>query len=243
MEEIKYRRSKLLVQTIPKGTLLFRLVNHPSDDVRGVPLSDGTRCITPNYNVFFFPNPFAGKVMLNVWATGFDKIRVYILKKDVKVLRLLLPAKQTRISKNTRRNFIGRCAWLSKGCLPKPLKNYDPCMGSFMIKNHPDVVGMISVAPGDLTRLQTGMKTMKQSKKKYFHLAKDALGIESIPELILHPLTTRPQKDIIVKEGDVLETNFELMKSYSFKDEDQIRSFMDKHAVYDPDTFFYTYKE
>ena len=243
MEEIKYRRSKLLVQTIPKGTLLFRLVNHPSDDVRGVPLSDGTRCITPNYNVFFFPNPFAGKVMLNVWSAGFDRIRIYILKKDVKVLRLLLPAKQTRISKNTRRNFIGRCKWLSKGCLPKPLNNYDPCMGSFMIKNHPDVVGMMSVAPGDLTRLQTGMKTMKQSKKKYFHLAKDALGIESIPELILHPLTTRPQKDIIVKEGDVLETNFELMKTIHLSKEDELRSFMDKHAVYNPETFFYTYKE
>lgn len=243
MEEIKYRRSKLLVQTIPKGTLLFRLVNHPTDDVRGVPLGDGTRCITPNYNVFFFPNPFAGKVMLNVWSAGFDRIRIYILKKDVKVLRLLLPAKQTRVSKNTRRNFIGRCGWLSKGCLPKKLKPYDPCMGNFMIKNHPDVVGMIDLAVGDYGRLQNGLKTMKQSKKKYFHLAKDAIGIESIPEIIMHPLTVRPQKDIIVKEGDVLETNFELMKTIHLSKEAELIEFMETHAVYNPETFFYTYKE
>lgn len=243
MEEIKYRRTKLLVQTIPKGTLLFRLVKQPIDDVRGVLLSDGTRCITPNYNVFFYPNPFAGKIMLSDWMKEFDTIHLYILKKDVKVLRLLLPSKYGRLTKNTKRNFITRCENVSKGCLPRPLNPYDICMNKTLIEKHPEIVGTMSVVPGDRKRLYAGLKTLRQSKKKYFHLAKDTFGVESIPELVLHPLHSRPSKDVIVKEGDILETNFELLKSFSLANESKLHTFMDKHAVYNPDTFFYTYKE
>ena len=57
MEEIPYRNTKILIQTIPKGTLIFRAAEAVENDLRGVPLGDGTRCIIPNFNVFFYPNP------------------------------------------------------------------------------------------------------------------------------------------------------------------------------------------
>jgi hypothetical protein len=242
MEEISYRRSKLLVQTIPKGTLLFRLVKFPSDDIRGVPLKDGTRCITPHSNVFFYPNPFVGKIVLAEWFKDVNKVRVYILKKDVKVLRLLTPSKQNRLARTTKRNFIRNCNTVSKGCLPRKQNVYDPCMSDSLLKKHPEIVGILSLSIGDTVRYQQ-RKAKTQRNSKYFHSATDSSGIEGIPELALHPLTTRPQKDVIVKEGDTLETNFELMKSFPTAEEDKLRTFMDKHTVYDPATFFYRYIE
>ena len=240
MEEISYRRSKLLVQTIPKGTLLFRLVKFPSDDTRGILRKDGTRCITPHSNVFFYPNPFVGKIVLEEWFKEMKDIHVYILKKDVKVLRLLSPSQQNRFAMRTKRNFIRPCNKVPKGCLPRTGTEYDPCMGDLLTKKHPEIVGILSLSAGDAIRLRK-QKQKTRRNSKYYHTAKDSTGFEGIPELILHPLTSRPQKDIIVKEGDVLETNFELMKTYSLSDEDQIRSFMDKHTVYDPATYFYRY--
>ncbi|NDB83017.1 MAG: hypothetical protein EB127_09810, partial [Alphaproteobacteria bacterium] len=96
MEEIPYRNTKLLLQTIPKGTLLFRLVKRPLDDTRGVPLDDGTRCIIPNYNVFFYPNPFVVKLTIGKWIKNEDVghyIYVYTLTNDIKVLKLIKPSK------------------------------------------------------------------------------------------------------------------------------------------------------
>ena len=64
METIRYRNTEILVKTIPKNTLLFRLPKNIEDDFKGVKLPDGTRCLTPNYNVYFHPNPFAGSIAL-----------------------------------------------------------------------------------------------------------------------------------------------------------------------------------
>ena len=242
MEEISYRRSKLLVQTIPKGTLLFRLVKFPSDDTHGVLRKDGTRCITPHSNVFFYPNPFVGKIVLEEWMKDIHRVRVYILKKDVKVLRLISPAKQNRLARTTKRNFIRNCNTVPKGCLPRKQNVYDPCMGEMLAKKHPEIVGILALSVGDVVRYQQ-RKKKTQRNSKYYHDATDSSGLQGIPELILHPLTTRPQKDVIVKEGDMLETNFELMKTFSLADEDKLRTFMDKHTVYDSATYFYRYIE
>lgn len=237
-----------MVKTIPKGTLLFRLVKHPEDDTRGVPIGEGKRCIIPNHNVFFYPNPFVGKIGLGIWIKDETKIRVYILKHDVKVLWLLTPSPYARVSKNTKRNFIKRCSKVPSGCLPpKPtgiLAAYNPCVSETIIKKYPDVVGMIALAFGDSIRINEGYrkKTIKKNRK-YFYFANDAIGTHSIPELILHPLRTRPSEDLIVEDTTKLDTNFELLKTLSLKDEEKVRSFMDNHALYNPETYFYTYKE
>jgi hypothetical protein len=249
METIPYRKSKLYVKTIPKGTLLFRLVKKVNqDELRGIPIEDDKRCIIPNHNVFFYPNPFVAKVALQLWVKYSKFMNVYILKKDVKVIWLLEPSKYSRVSKNTKRNFIKRCATIKKkNCLPnKPsgiLGNFNPCFSDTIIKRHPDIVGMIGLSENDGARIREGIQTNKFKRVlKYFHLAKDANGSNSIPELILHPLVSRPSKDVIVSPTDKLENNYEYYKTFSTDDQDKLRDFMEKYAVYNPDTLFYTMK-
>lgn len=248
METIPYRRGKLEVKTIPKGTILFRLIKEPENDTRGVPLDDGTRCITPNQNVFFYPEPFSGKLTWETWLQskgnwvgGLKKIIVYELTHDVKILWLLLPSKYSRGSKKTKRIFIKACSSVPQGCLPKPRNAFDPCISDMIIKKYPEIVGMMGIAHADGVLLRKGMKRNRkvtQRVQKYMHFAKDAKGSNSTPELILHPLVRRPQKDVIVHEGDVLENNYKQIGVYNLGDEQALRNLMEK-LHYNPETFFY----
>jgi hypothetical protein len=237
-----------MVKTIPKGTLLFRLVNRINkDETRGVKIGEDERCIIPNHNVFFFPNPFAASIGINTWATNSKNMLVFLLEKDVKVLWLLKPSKHSRLSKNTKRNFIKRCSTVKRGCMPNKktgmLAAYNPCVSDTIIKKFPDVVGMISIAFGDAYRFEKGIPTLNSKKSKYFHLAEaEHVGVPSIPELVLHPLALRPQKEVIVHSGDKLDNNYSLLKKFSLDDEAKIIKFMENHAVYNPDTFFYQFK-
>jgi hypothetical protein len=248
METILWRRKKIEVKTIPKGTILFRLIKHPENDTRGIPLEDGTRCITPNQNIFFYPEPFTGKLTWETWLKskgnwvgGLKTIIVYELTHDVKILWLLLPSKNTRGAKATERNFIKRCSTIPQGCLPKARNTFDPCVSDTIVKKYPEIVGMIGIANADSVLLRKGMKRnrkMTQRVQKYMHFAKDANRANSTPELILHPLVRRPAKDVIVHEGDVLENNYKQIGVYNLEDEQALKNFMAK-LHYNPDTFFY----
>lgn len=243
METVPYRRTKLSVRTFPAGTLLFRLVQRPTDDLRGVLLPDGTRCITPNYNVYFYPNPFAGKLALEQWLSQYKNVTVYILTKDVKVLWLLKPSKYSRGTKDTKRNFIKKCSLVPRGCLPQKGDWYNPCLSDTMIEKYPDIVGMVALAKQDSIKMQSNLSRKTKKIRSYFHSATDELKNKSVPELILHPLAKRPSKDVIVSEGDKLENNYKQIKSISTDNISKLVDFMDKHAVYNSETFFYTYKE
>ena len=236
METILYRRRKLEVKTIPKGTLLFRLVRNAEDDLRGVELEDGTRCITPNQNVFFYPDPFTGKVALGKWFRDLKIVTVYKLVRDVKVLWLLSPSKNTRLAKNTQRNFLKPCSKVPKGCLPRARNDYDACLSSTIIKKYPEIVGMAEISINDARILKRQHKT--QRNRKYMRMTTDASGTKSVPELVLHPLVQRPPKDVIVREGDTLENNYQKVGEYKLADEPALRALLDK-AKFNPDTFFY----
>lgn len=242
---VLYRRSPIMVTTIPKGTLLFRMVVHPEDDVKGVLLNSGKRCITPNYNVYFHPNPFIGSFALKEFIGEYGKtISVYILKHDVKVLKLIKPSKHTRRDKNNN-TFIKRCSTVKKGCLPKKGREWDPCMSPALIKNYPDVVGMLAISIGDNAAYKRALKSklVTQKVKTYINPVTDAREVTGIPELILHPLKTRPQTDIISDDSVVHDTNYELITKFNRQDTEKILSFMKRHATYDPETHFYTYKQ
>jgi hypothetical protein len=249
METIPYRKSKILIQTIPKDTLMFRMTNKTENDIRGIPREDGTRCIIPNFNVFFYPNPFTGKVALKRWTSSLNRVQVYKLIKDIKVIRLLKPGKHTRATKNTQRNFIKRCSTVRQGCLSQKNSqgthaSFNPCLSDTMIKKFPDVVGMLAIAYTDSRRLSKGIKQDKRatSNLKYIHNAKDESGVESVPELILYPLAKRSPTDVIVKPEDELDNNYELLKTFNLNDENKLRSFMDKETTYDPNTYFYMHR-
>jgi hypothetical protein len=244
MEEILYKKQKLKVKIIPKNTLLFRLTKSPDNDLRGVPIDDSTRCITPNFNVFFHPNPFIGYYMYkDYWKDTGTTVNIYMLEKDIKVLMLIEPSKYSRMTNKTKRNFLKQCSDVPKGCMPKPGNSYDPCFSQTLIKKYPDIVGMISLAPGDNKLLNKAKK--RGIPKKTMRIldsqkAKDSFGINEIPELILHPLIKRPSKQIIVHPEDKLENNYKLLKKMNFN-EDELHKFMNKFTKYDPTTFFYVY--
>lgn len=243
-ESIPFRRGTIPIKTIPKGTLLFRLVKDPKNDTRGIPTEEGERCMHPNFNVYFYPNPFNAKIALDLWVTKLKDMRVYILTKDVRVINLTSPSKYSRTYKNKKGRFIKRCSRVPKGCLPRAMNHYDPCVSKSVIEKHPEVTGMITIPHADAVRAQQGLKrkTMR-NKLKYFKFAKDSDGNEAVPELVLHPLSPRPSKEFLVKDSDTLKNSYKLLKSFKTDDEKSLMNFMDKHAVYNPDSFFYTYKE
>jgi hypothetical protein len=246
MEEIPYRNTKLLIQTIPKGTLLFRLVKRPLDDLRGVQLDDGTRCLIPNYNVFFYPNPFTVKLTVGKWSDiqeAGNTMYAYILTKDVRVIKLLKPSRYSRGNKGTKRSFLKTCSNVPKGCMPRSLSWYDPCLSDTIVKKYPDVVGMMGIPAADARALKKSLKKTSKRVSKFFKMAEDSLGVQGIPELVLHPLSKRPAKDIITNESDSLENNYKVLTKFNINDEAKLLTFMEKHTVYNPDTFFYTYTE
>ena len=237
--EVPYRRSRLMVKVIPKGTLLFRFTKSPQNDLRGIPVDSG-RCMTPNFNVFFHPNPFIGYHLYHDYRKEIgETVYIYILTRDIKVLWLLEPSKHSRMTRK-KKTFIKECSRVPRGCMPRAGNSYDPCMSDTMVKKYPDIVGMISLAAGDDKMLRKAEKRgISKKVKSYFHKARDSFTIHSVPELILHPLTKRPSKEFIVHENDVLENNYKLLKKMKYSEENLI-SFM-KNAVYDPKTYFYVY--
>jgi len=241
MDTILYRRSKLLVKTIPKDTLLFRIVSKPEDDLRGVSIGDGKRCLTPNYNVFFHPNPFMGTLSLKGHIQNKQKlIHVYKIKDDIKVLWLINPSNYSRRTKNSKSMFIKRCSTVKKGCLPKEGREYDPCVSKTIIDKYPDVVGMIVISIGDTRELKKGLNKT-QRLQRYFKFAKDSRGISGVPELILHPLKKRPSEDLLIKNSDHLENNYEEIAKFDRFNYNQLEEFMNKHARYNPETYFFNY--
>lgn len=244
METIPYRRSKLDVITIPKGTLLFRLLKDQENDMRGVPIEDGMRCLTPNFNVFFYPNPFAAQLAFEKYLKDYDSyVYVYILNKDIKVLSLIKPSKYSRAEKFKKGLFIKRCSTVRKGCLPRKQNEYDMCLSDTIIEKFPEIVGTIAVVASDGRLIKKNLDKPKNvTLRRFFKNAEDATGTKTIPELALHPLVLRPAKDVITKEGDVLETNYRLFKKFDRRDQKSIIDFMDTKTVYNPNTFFFSYK-
>jgi hypothetical protein len=109
-----------------------------------------------------------------------------------------------------------------------------------MIKKYPDVVGIMSIAWADNHHIDNNLRKT-QKLKKYFKQANDSRGKLGIPELILHPLKVRPQKDLITTESDQLENNYEQIGKFLRNDTLSMERFMEKHTTYNPDTFFYKY--
>jgi hypothetical protein len=243
MESIPYRNGELLVKTIPKGTLLFRLTKTPTNDTRGVPVTKSTRCITPNFNVYFHPNPFVGHHIYKEYAEEVgDTVYIYVLTKDIKVILLVNPSKYTRMDRLKKGIFLKPCSTVRKGCMPSKGKDYDACLSDTIIKKFPDIVGMLGISVGDNSLMRKAMlRGIRAKTQKMFKKVKDASNHMGIPELILHPLTKRPAKDIVVSNETELNTNYTLLKKVPYN-EDALHTFMNKHATYNPDIYFYTYK-
>jgi hypothetical protein len=244
METVPYRNTTLIVKTIPKGTLLFRLAKNIENDLRGVPIEDGKRCITPHFKVFFYPNPFAAELAFEKYLDEFDKNSyVYILTEDIKVFSLLKPSPYTRRDKTRKAFFLKRCSTVKKGCMPRPMNDYDACFSDTIIKKYPTIVGYVANVHSDTISMKRNLGKPQNSKyRKYFQYAEDAANTKSVPELAIYPLAERSTKDVLVGPNDPLQNTYKLFKTFNRNDKKTIMAFMDKHATFDPETFYYTYK-
>lgn len=235
---------KLHYTTLKKGTLLFRLVSNPSHDLNGPLMENGKHCLTENYNVFFYPNPFVGKIILSGKSfKDIDKIHIYKLKYDVKVLNLLGPSRLTRGHKvESKQKTLRTCSKARKGCLPLKGREFDPCFTSSFMKEHPTVLGMVSIAFNDSRSLAKNQSKITEVMKPYIHTKKDVNGLSGIPEIMLYPLKQRHIGDIISEPNEKLDNIYEVVDVLPIK-EDELIHFMKSHAIYEPRTSFYIYNE
>jgi hypothetical protein len=217
-----FGRKKVPIITIPKDVLIFRVVENHMTDFIGVPVKDGT-CISPQYNVFFYFNPFAAEIF-SKYFTHIPNIQVYKLKHDVKIVSLISPSNLTRSSKHDERGIIKRCDKTRKSCL-KP-KGYDACLSDTFVKNYPDIVGNIALAAKDSAILNLKMnKGTLKNVKHHIHLVSDSRGIKGSPELSLYPLSKRQTSSINITDP------VEWMKTQDFNYEHVATLPRDKNAL------------
>ena len=235
---IKYRNQSLQVETIPKGTLLFRISKDPVSDIRGIPVEDGKRCIAPFFNVYFYPDPFIADITLDKWEDIEDipYHHVFVTTHPIKVLRLINPSPYTRLQMNKKRSFLRPCNRTRKGCLPRTDHKYNPCFSETLASKYPDVVGTLAIARGDAVRFKRSNSTRKQS----IRTARDAEGYQAPPELQLYPLRERSMENIVSDESEPLPTSYKLLKTFDRKDIAGITEFMSTRTKFNPKTFFYT---
>ena len=242
MEVVTYKKHKIYLDTIPKGTLLFRVTASPKDDFVGVEVDNKT-CIPSQYNVFFYLDPFVS-IILEKWFVGISNIEVYELETDVKVVLLLKPSTHTRgdAKTKTRKTFMVPCNKTRKSCLKG--RPYDPCFDEDFLKKFPHVVGYIGLSRKDSSILQSKLKTSLKDVVDYIPIAEDERGVKGPPELVLYPLQKRELSDIVIEDSDKWihgkKFNYKHIRSIPRTHKDLI-TFMDTHTSRDPNTGYYTH--
>lgn len=242
METIKYGKHKVYTTTIPKGTLLFRAVEDNKNDFTGVQL-DNKKCIPPQFNVFFYFNPFV--VDSIHWYDFIKTMDIYQLNNDVKVVVLLKPSTHTRGDARTKKNpFMIPCNKTRKACIVG--REYDPCFRDTFLKKHPEVMGYIGLARTDSKQLRDGLKKNLKDVMKYVQLAEDERNFKGSPELVLYPLQQRSHDDIYIDDPEGWKQNqqynYTLVKTLPRKRQELVK-FLESHTVQDPETGYFTYKE
>jgi len=237
MNTFKYNDKEIPIVILPKGTLLFRLVKNPENDLRGYPIENGKRCISPYIHVYFYPNPFVGEIIFNKYMHEFNEnIYVYILTRDIKILQYISP------SKYIRKGTLPTCEKIKQGCLPLEFKNYNTCFTQEVIEKYPDVVGYIGMSRQDSSDLMENIKNEKYKQFiKYMHYTKDARGIIGIPEVAIYPLKKRLADDLIVTPSKKLVNNYKLLKVFNRNDRLEIIKFMDTQTKFNNNTHYFEY--
>jgi hypothetical protein len=242
MEVVTYKKHKIYLDTIPKGTLLFRVTSKPIDDFVGVDVGNET-CIPTQYNVFFYLDPFVS-IILEKWFVGIPNIEVYELETDVKVVLLLKPSSHTRgdAKTKTRKTFMVPCNKTRKSCLKG--RSYDPCFEEDFLKKFPHVVGYIGLSRKDSSILEAKLKTSLKDVVDYISIAEDDRGVKGPPELVLYPLQKRKIDDIHIEDSERWSQdkkfNYKHVKSIPRTQQD-LKLFIDTHTSRDPNTGYYTY--
>ena len=199
---IPFEGKDVYVTTLPKGTLLYRGVktlDKIKQDLFGTP--DATQyCLSPNYNVFFYPFPFADSIV-----GTYSHLLVYVVMNDINLATLISPSKMTRGDRHSGVGAIVSCSTIptdQHGCKLEG-RDYDPCFKPAFRTAHPDVSGMIGFAGIDQSAFLQVVQNYREDTPVRHHLNKylttyvDATGKPGIPELVLYPFTHRQVADIL----------------------------------------------
>jgi hypothetical protein len=200
---IPFEGNDVYVTTLPKGTLLFRGVEDLSkitEDLFGV-LQGKQYCLSPNYNVFFYPFPFADSTIIR-----YSHLLAYVVANDVNLATFISPSPMIRGDRyQAQGSPILSCGNIPKdehGCGLEG-RQYDPCFKPAFREAHPDVSGMIGIANMDrktFVELVENYRVdtpLRRQLNKYLTTYVDATGKPGIPEVILHPFTKRLDTDIL----------------------------------------------
>ena len=242
---ITYDNNKLreLTFTIPKNTLLFRVVDNYKDDLFGVKL-DNKSCIPFNYNVFFYFDPYTID-FIPKWYSKFKKIEVYATNEDLLVFNLVTKY-YNRGSRWSENAVIENCDLDKNTCITG--RGYDPCLKKEFINKNKDIYGYITMGRSDSIMFRDNIKKSDKNEIKNVHIIKSYSGEKGPAELGLYPLKKRSGNDVYIDPTD--QDNFMKKNEYTYRhittlirNSNIIKNFMDKHALDRKEGYFYMYKE
>ena len=247
---------------IPKNTLLFRVVNAPITDFIGVKLEEnnisafeksknnvnvGKYCIPKEFNVFFYMSPFIADG-LSEWFKDFKNLEIYATNNDIKILSMIGNSKYNRSMRFTS-DLATSCDKVNDSCING--RYYDLCFSHNMIREHPSIMGWISVTRNDAKKFMNEIKNGNLKDREiinYIHLVKDNRGVLGPAEVAIYPLKKRINDNQYINESDIdnwinnnEQFNYRHIVSLN-RDKNIILDFMRQHAILNDRTKFYEYK-
>jgi hypothetical protein len=227
ISKITFNGVEIPILTIPKGTVLF---HYQKDDTNlatnffGEEIEKSKYCLSPKRNTFFYPFPYIMDTNKYIWEDFKNEINPYYntmlictTTTDLKVVLMLKPSPFVRDNTKVRNNFTKNCdAYMVCG---KPGINTDPCFTDEFISEFPEIVGFIGLEHADTNRFYKKFAQKRfKSFRKFIMLYRDAKWM-GVPEIVLHPLRTRNQVEIVreVKSGFELDMILKQEKTLNFK--------------------------
>jgi len=205
MKSIKYKGDNVNIATLPKGTVLFRGYRGEQniiDDYIGYNTEKDNKTIIPeDYNVFFYPYPFA----VEEYFINFKTFVIMSLQYDVQIVSQVYPSTNTHNDMNRGYEYV-------KPCKARP---YDPCLTGGFMKEYPKVVGQIGLFPGDI-KAMNAIYSGKEETFKYWKNFMDYNGYIGVPEVILYPFKERQKTKTFTEKDKTFESLNNRIKEYNY---------------------------
>lgn len=205
----KFKDEEIDIVMIPKGTVLFRLIYDREDyfsDFGGVHLPEkDSYCLNKEYNVFFFPHPYA--IDFNPYVKK-DKVInrntvVYVTTTDMNIALYIKPSTRIRNDKDRPTDPILQPCNKVQFCGDKVGKFYDPCFKDEFIEENPDIVGSLTISFLDMVTLKKNFWNDEvKDFRKFMTFFQEATGPVGVPDLALYPRRKRSLKEIITKRPE-----------------------------------------
>jgi hypothetical protein len=206
ISSIKFKDEYVPIITIPKGTVLFRLIYDREDnfsDFGGIYMKDtDSYCLNKQYNNFFFPYPYA--IDFNKYVTK-DKVKnrntiVYVTTTDVKLALFVYPSKKTR-KDDVNKSILQSCDKFQI-CGDIKGRYYDPCFEDDFIEAYPEIVGSMTLSFLDMNTLRANFwkDEVKDFRKFITFVKENNKNPPGVPDLAIYPRKTRSLEEINTKK-------------------------------------------